>query len=221
MCCLPICKGFQTDWTSDNRVTSPGQCVSVDQLISLTPGLVAQLKGKLTKSRYTAATIYVDQYTGYGYVQLQKGTTAEETLEGKKAFEMTCEKNGVRVCNYHADNGVFIANEWRRECSRKGQGPTFSGVNAHHTNEQVERRIRTLQELARSMLIDVHRKWGMSATASLWPYALPMVNDTLNQTPNTKDEQKRSPSQTFSKIEVQVNPKHWAPFGCPAYVLVG
>jgi len=71
------------DWTSDNRVPSPGQCVSVDQLISPTPGLVVQLKGKLTKSRYTAATIYVDQYTGYGYVHLQKGTTAEETLEGK------------------------------------------------------------------------------------------------------------------------------------------
>jgi len=116
------------DWTSDNRATSPGQCVSVDQLISPTPGLVAKLKGKLTKSRYTAATIYVDQYTGYGYVYLQKGTTAEETLEGKKAFEMTCEKNGVSVSNYHADNGVFRANEWRRECSRKGQGLTFSAV---------------------------------------------------------------------------------------------
>ena len=72
------------DWTCDNRVTSPGQCVSVDQLISPTPGLVAQLKSKLTKSRYTAATIYVDQYTGYGYVHLQKGTTAEETLGGER-----------------------------------------------------------------------------------------------------------------------------------------
>ena len=111
------------DWTSDNRASSPGQCVSVDQLISPTPGLVAQLKGKLAKSRYTAATIYVDQYTGYGYVYLQKGTTkgttAEETSEGKMAFEMTCEKDGVKVSNNHADNGVFRANEWRRKCSRK------------------------------------------------------------------------------------------------------
>jgi len=48
-----------------------------------------------------------------------------------------------------------------------------------------------------------------------------MASDTLNQTPYTKDGQKRSPSQTFSKTEVQINPKHWAPFGCPAYVLVG
>ena len=208
------------NWTN-NRVNSPGQCVSVDQLISPTPGLIAQLKGKLTKSRYTAATVYVDQSSGYGYVHLQKGTTAEETLEGKKAFEMTCEKNGVRVSNYHADNGIFRANEWRRECARKGQGLTFSGVNAHHTNGLAERRIRSLQDLARSMLIDVHRKWGISATASLWPYAILMANDTLNQTPNMSDETKRSPLQTFSNTEVQVNSKHWAPFGCPAYVLVG
>jgi len=108
-------KGRQ-DWANNNRVTSPGQCVSVDQLISPTPALVAQLKGKLTKSRYIAATIYVDQYSGYGYVHLQKGTTADETLEGKKAFEITCEKNGVKVSNYHADNGIFRANEWRKEC---------------------------------------------------------------------------------------------------------
>jgi len=152
---------------------------------------------------------------------MQKGTTAEETLEGKKAFEMTCEKNGVKVSNYHADNGIFRANEWRRECARKGQGLTFSGVNAHHTNGLTERRITSLQDLARSMLIDVHRKWGMPATASLWPYAMLMANDTLNQTPNMSDECKRSPVQTFSSSEVQTNPKLWVPFGCPAYVLVG
>ena len=46
-----------------------------------------------------------------------------------------------------------------------------------------------------------------------------MANDTLNQTPNLRDESKRSPQQTFSNTEVQINPKHWAPFGCPAYVL--
>jgi len=151
------------------------------------------LSQKLTKSRYTAATIYVDQYSGYRYVQLQKGTTAVETLEGKKAFETTCEKNGVKVSNYHADNGIFRTNEWRKEYARKGQGLTFSGINDHHTNGLAERRIRSLLELARSMLIDVHRKWGMPATASLWPFAMLMANDTMNQTPNMGDECKRSP----------------------------
>ena len=48
-----------------------------------------------------------------------------------------------------------------------------------------------------------------------------MANDKLNQTPNMSDDTKRSPLQTFSNSEVQVNPKHWVPFGCPGCVLVG
>jgi hypothetical protein len=40
--------------------TSPGDCISVNQLESLTPGFIAQLKGRLTKKRYGAATIFID-----------------------------------------------------------------------------------------------------------------------------------------------------------------
>ena len=207
------------NWQRTTRATSPGQCISVDQLNSPTPGLVAQMKGRLTKSRYTAATVYVDQYSGFGYIYLQKGTNAEETLEGKRAFELMCKQNGVQVRNYHADNGIFRGTEWMKDCEKLGQGLTFAGVNAHHTNGLAERRIRSLQDLTRSMLVDAHRKWRTTATASLWPYAMVMANDTLNQTPNLRDESKRSPQQTFSNTEVQINPKHWAPFGCPAYVL--
>lgn len=43
----------------------PGEIVSVDQLISPTPGLIAQMLGKPTTKRYTCATVYVDQYTDY------------------------------------------------------------------------------------------------------------------------------------------------------------
>jgi hypothetical protein len=38
-------------------VTGPGDCVSVDQLESSTPGFVAQLKGILAKRRYTCVDI--------------------------------------------------------------------------------------------------------------------------------------------------------------------
>ena len=120
-------KGRQ-NWANSNRITSPSQCVSVDQLISPTPGLIAQLKGKLSKSRYTAATVYVDQYSGYGYVYPQKSTSAAETLEGKKAFEIACEKHGVQVSNYHADNGIFKAN---------GKG------NAHGKGKDLHSRVST------------------------------------------------------------------------------
>ena len=143
------------DWAGATQASLPGQLVSVDQLSSPTPGLVAQVKGKLTKSRYTCATIYVDQFSGFSYVHIQKSTSAAETLEGKKAFEITCKQHGIKVSNYHADNGIFRENSWMRQCAKQGQGLTFSGVNAHHTNGLAERRIRTLQDLTRTMLVDL------------------------------------------------------------------
>jgi hypothetical protein len=49
---------------------------------------------------------------------------ADETIEGKKAFEKhACLLDrGVKVLNYHADDGVFRANEWVKACRSKGQG---------------------------------------------------------------------------------------------------
>ena len=67
--------------------TRPGQVVSVDQLESNSPGLIAQLKGKLTQQQYKYATVFVDQYSGYTFVFLQRRLTSEETVQAKHAFE--------------------------------------------------------------------------------------------------------------------------------------
>lgn len=96
---------------------------------------------------------------------------------------------------------------------------TFAGVNAHHTNRLAERRIRSLQELARSMIIHSHSRWPSAITASLWLYAARMTNDAINEVPNLKDRQGRSPQKIFSNSNVHINSKHWKPSGCPVYVL--
>ena len=83
--------------------------VSVDQLVSPSPGLVAQLTGILTTKRYKYATVYADHASRLGYVFLQKTASADETLEGKLAFEKYAESRGVTVRNYHADNGILLA----------------------------------------------------------------------------------------------------------------
>ncbi len=46
------------------KATKPGQCVSVDQMISTQVGFYAQLKGSLTKQQYRGATIFVDHFSG-------------------------------------------------------------------------------------------------------------------------------------------------------------
>ena len=40
--------------------TLPGEVVSVDQMVSPTPGLIAYMTGKLTTKRYKYATVFVD-----------------------------------------------------------------------------------------------------------------------------------------------------------------
>ena len=53
-------------------------------MVSPTPGLISQITGKLNTKRYMYATVYIDQFSGLGYVHLQKTATADETLEGKE-----------------------------------------------------------------------------------------------------------------------------------------
>ena len=48
-------------------MTAPGLCVSVDQMESPIPGLVAHMKGLPTKCRYSAATVFVDHYSQMRY----------------------------------------------------------------------------------------------------------------------------------------------------------
>jgi hypothetical protein len=51
--------------------SSPGQCISVDQMESSTAGFIGQLKGAiLTMLRYKYATVFVDLYSDYTYVYL-------------------------------------------------------------------------------------------------------------------------------------------------------
>jgi len=208
------------DWSEKKRTaTRPGDIISVDQLVSPAPGFIGQMTGALTKQRYRYATIYVDHYSGLGYVYLQKSADAEETIKGKHAFEQYSRQHGVSIRAYHADNGIFRAHKWEDDCRANQQALTFAGVNAHHSNGLAERRIRSLQDLTRSMLIHQNRRWKMAATVNLWPYALRMANDAINETPNLKDQEGRSPLQIFSDSDIETNTKHWKPFGCPVYVL--
>jgi hypothetical protein len=97
--------------------TKPGQVVSVDQLTSPTPGLIAQITGALTTKRYKHATVLsIDHYSDLSFVYLQKTTDADETLEAKKAFEQFAASHGVYILHYNADNGVFRAHKWINEC---------------------------------------------------------------------------------------------------------
>jgi Reverse transcriptase (RNA-dependent DNA polymerase) len=177
------------------------------------------LKGKNTRQRFKVATVYIDHFSNLSFVYLQTSTSAAETVDSKKEFERYARSNGVQVMHYHADNGRFSDKAWRDHVVNMGQTLSFCGVSAHHQNGRAEKRIRDLQDLARTSLIHASRRWPDVINAYLWPYALRHANDCINAIPRRGE--KESPVAMFTNGQMNLNLKQQHPFGCPAYVLDG
>jgi len=200
--------------------TSPGAVVAVDQLVSSTPGLISQMKGFLTRKRYTVTTVFVDHFSGLSYVHSQMSTDATSTIEAKRAFERYAKSHRVTVRHYHADNGIFSSKAFIDEINQRGQTITFCAVNAHHQNGKAEKRIRDLQESARTMLLHARQRWPEAVTANLWPFAIRYANDMFNAAPSlAKDKEGVSPIELFAQTQVAPRFKHSHTFGSPVYVL--
>ena len=54
-------RGKQTLTYEPKLIKEPGAVVSVNQLVSPTPGFIAQMIGRLTAKKYKYATIFLDQ----------------------------------------------------------------------------------------------------------------------------------------------------------------
>ena len=97
----------------------------------------------------------MDYYTGYVFVALMRDLTAESTLAAKKEFENRCAFQGVKVEHYHADNGRFSEPAWIKEFKRCKQDFIFCGVGAHHQNGILERMIKDVTLISRTILLHV------------------------------------------------------------------
>jgi hypothetical protein len=126
----PICiacvngKATKKPWRTKGKVianrqaTFPGECVAVDQLESSTAGFIGQLRGAiLTNQRYRYATVFVDLYSDYTFIYMHTAITTDETIKAKKAFETHAESFGVRIRQYHADNGRFQDIKFKEDCA--------------------------------------------------------------------------------------------------------
>jgi hypothetical protein len=205
---------------SDHQVfvaTKPGECVSVNQMESLQVGFFVQLKGKLTKKRYTGATIFVDHFSRLRFIHLMLDLSAEETLKAKRAFEQFAAKHGVKILHYHCDNGQFADNAFKQSCKEGRQQLTFCGVNAHFQNGIAERAICDLSESARKQLLHARDCWPAAVHLSLWPYALRNATLLFNTMPVLEGGTSRL--EQFSSIQVGANMKHVHTFGCPVFML--
>lgn len=101
--------------------------------------------------------------------------------------------------------------------ARCGQTISFCGVNAHFQNGKAERRIRTLQELARSQILHAKAKWPAAITTNLWPYAVSNVSSIMNDTMAADHQLSRIERFTNSRVRPRLAEHHH--FGTPVYVL--
>jgi GAG-pre-integrase domain len=185
-------------------ISEVGGCVSVDQLESHVPELVAQIKGIPTRERYKVAvkchlvhevsnevdttTMFVDHASDYTFIYLQNSTSSINTVAAKKEFERHALNVGIRVQRYHADNGRFIDSLWMDHLKTMNRTMTLCGVNAHHQNGKVEKRIRDLQDIARSSMLYAQNLWPDVINNHLWPYAIRKAAYDLNNVKHASKE---------------------------------
>ena len=84
----------------------PVQLISVDQLVSPTPGYISQIKVILTIKQYKYATLYTYQLSRFTYTYLHKIPTKDETIEETISFERMCKQYSFQVEAYISDNGI-------------------------------------------------------------------------------------------------------------------
>ena len=58
------------------------------------------MKGKLTKRRYSCATIFVDHWSRLRFVHLQIDDSYAKTLAAKRTFETFAAEHGVKILHY-------------------------------------------------------------------------------------------------------------------------
>ncbi|KAL7463024.1 hypothetical protein ACHAXS_005996 [Conticribra weissflogii] len=135
----------------------------------------------MTRARIWAATVFVDYFTKFVHVSLMCDQTADSTLAAKHHFEHFAATPDVSVSRYHADNGVFRDSLFMDDVKQQMQRITFCGVNAHHQNGIVERMIKSLTLISRTLLLHARRHWPEYISTMLWPLALKAAQDRLNQ----------------------------------------
>jgi hypothetical protein len=197
--------------------TKPGECVSVNQMMSTEVGFYVQMKGKLTKKRYRCATVFVDHYSRLRFVHLQIDDSSIETVAAKRAFETFAAEHGIKIQHYHCNNCCFSDNAFKQACHEQYQQLTFCGVNAHFQNGIAKCSIQDLSESARKQLLHARACWLQAVHFALWPYALRNAALLHNSLPVLEDSTLRL--KLFSSIRVGCNMKHAHTFGCHVFAL--
>jgi regulator of replication initiation timing len=201
-------------------VLRPGQQVCIDHFICRNKGRLFTSRGKTVPTdMYSGGCIFVDSYSGFVHVELQKHMNEIETIEAKERFESMALDYGVIPQTYLSDNGAaFTSHGFASKIKELAQASKFAGAGAHHHNGVAERNIRTIISIARTIMIHAAMHWPEVSDVELWPMAVKHAVHVFNRVPSI--ETGICPLDKFTSQRFPQNKLHdlhvW---GCPVYVL--
>ena len=114
----------------------------IDHMVSAQPGLIPQVTGALTQTRFWSDIVSVDHFSDYCCAHLPRGTSAVETFQDEETYKLLSATNGASICAYRADSRRFIDPLLNESVQTCGQKITYCGVGSHDQNEIVECRIK-------------------------------------------------------------------------------
>ena len=201
-------------------IVRPGQQISIDHFKCVNKGRLFTSYGKTSANEmYCGGCIFVDNFSGFVHVELQKHLDMVETMKAKENFESMALDYGVIPQTYLSDNGgAFTSHEFAAKMKEYEQVSKLAATGAHHHNGVAERNIRTIITIARTMMMHAAVHWPEVSDVELWPMAVMHGVHVFNRVPSI--DTGICPLDKFTRQRYQQGKLHdlhvW---GCPVYVL--
>ncbi|XP_066392178.1 uncharacterized protein [Miscanthus floridulus] len=175
----------------------------------------SDLSGDLVGRRSTGAggnryfMLLIDDYTRWSYVYVLK--TKDQALDAFVKFKAEAENvTGEKIKTLRSDRGgEFIAGTFNEVCERAGIQRHFTAPYSPQQNGVVERKNRTVMEMARSLLK------SMNVPGKLWGEAVRHSVYLLNRLP-TKAMSEKTPFEVWWGRKPNLG--YLKVFGCTAHV---
>ena len=167
----------------------------------------------ITGSKYYI--IYIDDKSRAVFVRFLKGHTSDKTLEEFKSFKVLVEnQTGYKIKRFRCDNGLgeYNNHQFRGFLSINGISYEPSAPYTQNENGVAERMIRTINNIARSLLSD------SGLTGGFWEEAVKTAVYLRNRHPTKALELYKTPYEIW--YNKKPNLKHLRRFGCDAYIKI-
>ena len=103
--------------------------------------------------------------------------TLDKMIAAKHGYERFLNSHGILSKAYHADNGRFVDQGFRDDCTQNNQIITFCAIGSHHQNGITEKKIKDLILCTWTMLLHAKRMLPEYISTILWPFALKCAKD--------------------------------------------